>query len=132
MLTVIDPSTGSTIREVPLDEDAVIEEKLARAASTYADWRRASFAERAAVLRSVAAQLRADVEELAPLMTEEMGKPIKEARGEVQKAAWCAEHYAEHAGSYLASQEIASDATRSWVQYLPLGTVLGVLPWNAP
>jgi succinate-semialdehyde dehydrogenase/glutarate-semialdehyde dehydrogenase len=65
-------------------------------------------------------------------MTEEMGKPIREARGEVEKAAWCAEHYAAHAEEYLAPQVIASDATRSYVQHLPLGAILGILPWNAP
>lgn len=76
--------------------------------------------------------MRDDVERLAMLMTEEMGKPITEARGEVAKAAWAAEHYAEHAEGYLAPQEIGSDATRSYVQHLPLGPVLGILPWNAP
>src|SRR5699024_7442915 len=76
--------------------------------------------------------LREHVEELAPVMTEEMGKPITESRGEVNKAAWAAEHYADHAAEYLAVQHIASDASSSYVQHLPLGTVLGVLPWNAP
>jgi succinate-semialdehyde dehydrogenase/glutarate-semialdehyde dehydrogenase len=61
-----------------------------------------------------------------------MGKPIREARGEVEKAAWCAEHYAEHAEAYLATESLASDATHSYVQYLPLGVILGILPWNAP
>jgi len=61
-----------------------------------------------------------------------MGKPIKEARGEIEKCAWCAEHYAEHGERYLAPVEIESDATRSWVQHLPLGVVLGILPWNSP
>jgi succinate-semialdehyde dehydrogenase/glutarate-semialdehyde dehydrogenase len=65
-------------------------------------------------------------------MTVEMGKPILEARAEVQKSAWCAEHYAEHGAQYLASRSLPSDATHSYVQHLPLGPVLGVLPWNAP
>jgi succinate-semialdehyde dehydrogenase/glutarate-semialdehyde dehydrogenase len=65
-------------------------------------------------------------------MTEEMGKPIKEARGEVNKAAWAAEYYADNAEMHLAAEDIASDATHSFVQYLPLGPVLGILPWNAP
>src|SRR5699024_7687324 len=57
---------------------------------------------------------------------------ITEARGEVAKAAWAAEHYADHAAEYLATEHPTSDASSSYVQYLPLGTVLGVLPWNAP
>ena len=50
----------------------------------------------------------------------------------MQKAVWCAEHYAEHGAEYLAPRTLPSDATHSYVQHLPLGTILGVLPWNAP
>ncbi|MDO8423654.1 MAG: NAD-dependent succinate-semialdehyde dehydrogenase [Parvibaculum sp.] len=132
MLTVIDPTTGKVIREVMPDTDAVVEAKLAKAAQAYIAWRTTSFSERAKVMCAVAANMRARVAELAPIMTEEMGKPIREARGEVEKAAWCAEHYAEHAETYLAPQVIGSDATHSYVQHLPIGPVLGILPWNAP
>jgi len=132
MLRVINPATGEQIREIAPDDDAAVAGKLDAAERAYRDWRRAPFADRAALLREVAALMRRDVEQLAPLMCEEMGKPIKEARGEVEKSAWCAEHYAEHAERYLADELLESDATRSWVQYLPLGPLLGVLPWNAP
>ena len=132
MLTVIDPATGKTVREVTPDDDMAVEGKLKAAAGAFPAWREKTFAGRAEVLRAVARIMRDRTRELAPLMTEEMGKPIREARGEVEKAAWCAEHYADHAERYLATETIASDATRSYVQYLPLGTVLGILPWNAP
>ncbi|MEX1178904.1 MAG: NAD-dependent succinate-semialdehyde dehydrogenase [Nitriliruptor sp.] len=132
MLTVTDPTTGTVLHERPaLDADGR-DAVLARAADAYPGWRRRSFAERGDVLRAVAARMREDVERLALLMTEEMGKPIKEARAEVEKAAWAAEHYAEHAEGYLAPEVLGSDATESYVQYLPLGVVLGILPWNAP
>ena len=107
-------------------------EVIGRAADAFDGWRRRSFAERADVLRAVAQRMRDEIDTLAPLMTEEMGKPKKEAIGEVNKAAWAAEHYAEHAEEYLAPLELGSDATRSYVQHLPLGTILGILPWNAP
>lgn len=132
MLTAIDPTTGYEIHEVEPADDAAREAVMARAATAFTAWRRTSFNERAEVLRTVAARMRDDVERLAMLMTVEMGKPITEARGEVAKAAWAAEHYAEHAERYLATEVLASDATSSYVQYLPLGPVLGILPWNAP
>ncbi len=132
MLTAIDPTTGRVLHEhKPMDESA-LDAAIGRSETAYRSWRQTSFAERADVMRKVAKLMRDDIENLAPLMTEEMGKPIKEARGEVEKAAWCAEHYAQHAEEYLATQELASDATRSYVQHLPLGPVLGILPWNAP
>ncbi len=132
MLTVIDPSRGKPLHEYPIDDAQTVEQVLQTAAETFTSWRKTSFAERAAVLKNVARYMRDNIETLAPLMTEEMGKPIKEARGEVNKSAWCAEHYADQAESYLAGEKMSSDAASSYVQYLPLGTVLGILPWNAP
>ena len=132
MLTAIDPTTGTVIREVKPASPDQVEATLAEAAAAFPGWRDTGFDERAELLRAVAAEMRRDVDALGALMTEEMGKPVREARGEVEKAAWCAEHYAEHAESYLSADVIESDASSSYVQYLPLGTILGVLPWNAP
>jgi succinate-semialdehyde dehydrogenase / glutarate-semialdehyde dehydrogenase len=132
MLTITDPTTGQVLHERPSADLDTADKVIAAAQSAYVNWKERSFAERGELLRAVAARMREDIERLAMLMTEEMGKPIKEARGEVEKAAWCAEHYADHAESYLASETFASDATHSYVQYLPLGPVLGILPWNAP
>lgn len=132
MLTVIDPSNGKVLREVHPETKVTLEQKLLAAQVTFDTWRRTSFAERAQLLRAVAAELRNDKDNLGLLMTEEMGKPVKEALAEVEKAAWCAEHYAQNAEAYLADEEIATDATLSLIRYQPLGPVLGILPWNAP
>lgn len=132
MLTVINPTTGNTLHQYPTMDLDGLNQAIDNSFTAFKQWRHKSFDDRATVLKTVAQLMRDDQERLALLMTDEMGKPIVEARGEVQKAIWCAEHYAEHAQGYLAPQEIASDATRSYVQHLPLGTVLGILPWNAP
>lgn len=129
---VINPATGEKLQDSPVLDAAAQEAALVGAREAYNSWKLTSYAERADVLKAVAAKMREQVETLAPLMTLEMGKPIKEARGEVLKAAWCAEHYAEQAEAYLSSLTLESDASHSYVQYLPLGTVLGILPWNAP
>lgn len=132
MLRAIDPSNGKELRSVESSSPDAVDAILAAADSAYHQWRRQDYASRGKLLRAVAEVMRDDVDALALPMVEEMGKPIKEARAEVLKSAWCAEHYAEHAASYLATEVIASDATKSYVQYLPLGVVLGILPWNAP
>jgi len=132
MFIATNPTTGEELHRYPLHDDDEVEQILQTAATTFKEWRKIGFEERAEVLNQVARVMRADEERLARLMTLEMGKPIKEARGEVQKAAWCAEHYAEHGADYLAPVDLPSDATHSYVQHLPLGSVLGVLPWNAP
>lgn len=132
MLQAIDPTTGHVLRSVTPATPQEVEAILAAAEAAWRDWRDAGFDARARVLRKVAQLMREDVDRLAHLMTEEMGKPKKEAIGEVNKSAWAVEHYADHAQSYLATQKIASDASTSYVRYEPLGAILGILPWNAP
>ena len=132
MLAAINPTNGELLHEVPPLSQEAMNAAIAASVDAYQSWRQRSFAERGEVLRNVAKVMREDDERLALLMTDEMGKPILEARAEVQKAAWCAEHYAEHAESYLATNSLASDAHHSYVQHLPLGPLLGILPWNAP
>jgi len=126
------PTTGEELHRYPLHSNEELAHIVVQSVATFSAWRKTGFDERTALLRKVAKFMRDDEERLARLMTVEMGKPIVEARGEVQKAAWCAEHYAEHGAEYLADVELSSDASLSYVQHLPLGPVLGVLPWNAP
>ena len=132
MLQATNPTTGKALQEHATLTDEELELRISTAAIGFKSWCKQSFSARAEVLQSVAQQLADDEERLALLMTQEMGKPIKEARGEVQKSAWCARHYAEHAEKYLAPVQLASDASHSFVQHLPLGPILGILPWNAP
>ncbi|MDF1764333.1 MAG: NAD-dependent succinate-semialdehyde dehydrogenase [Oleibacter sp.] len=132
MLNVTNPVNGKSLHSYPALDSASIDSTIERANSAFAQWRKTTFAERAAVLKKVAASLRDAKPALAKMMAEEMGKPIKEGLAEVEKAAWCSEYYAEHAEQYLGTETLPSDASSSTVYYQPLGTLLGILPWNAP
>lgn len=132
MLKATNPATGAEIKSYPVLSENEIDDAIGRAQTAYKSWKQFSYGERAEVLQNVARQLRTDKEKLGKLMTDEMGKPVKEAGPEVEKAAWCSEHYAEHAASYLADEVLESDASRSYVRHEPLGVLLGILPWNAP
>lgn len=131
-LVATDPTNGKIISKTPPLDALHLEQVMGQAVAAFPAWQELTFAERGDLLLAVASYMRENVETLAPIMTLEMGKPIKEARAEVNKAALCAEHYARHAESYLATESINSDAQHSYVQYQPLGAVLGILPWNAP
>jgi succinate-semialdehyde dehydrogenase/glutarate-semialdehyde dehydrogenase len=132
MFVATNPTTGEAMEGFPAMDATQIDSAIELSQQAFKQWRTTSFDERADLLNQVADLMVSDEERLARLMTVEMGKPIKEARGEVQKAAWCARHYAEHAADYLAPQTLQSDASHSYVQHLPLGPLLGILPWNAP
>ena len=130
--TSINPATGERLKEIPAWGEARIESALAAAHAVAPAWRALPVAERCAVVRRAAEVLRARKEELARLITLEMGKLIGEARGEVEKSALGCDYYAEHAEAFLAPEPIASDAGNSYVAHQPLGAVLAVMPWNFP
>jgi len=132
MLLATNPLNGQTLAEYPALDNQQLHDAITDAQRAAPAWADKTYAQRAQVLRAVADRLRAHKDALAKTMAEEMGKPIKEGVPEVEKSAWCAEHYADKAEEYLARQVIASDASLSYVDYQPLGTVLGILPWNAP
>jgi succinate-semialdehyde dehydrogenase/glutarate-semialdehyde dehydrogenase len=130
--TSINPATGETLQAFALWGAAELEAALAEAAAAAPRWQTMALAERCALMRRAAEVLRRRQEELARLITLEMGKLIGEARGEVEKCAWVCEYYAENAAELLADEPIATDAGRSLVAFQPLGTVLAVMPWNFP
>ncbi len=132
MLTAINPYSEQPCYSLETLSDQELDEKINLARRAFSGWKARSFAERAQVLQNIAKQLRADKDKLAGLMAEEMGKPIKEGLAEVEKAAGCADFYAENAQRFLADEVLESDASESLVRYQPLGTILGILPWNAP
>jgi succinate-semialdehyde dehydrogenase/glutarate-semialdehyde dehydrogenase len=132
MLTSVDPATGRELASFPELDEAGIEAAVARAWASRHAWRDAGLEARASIIRAVAGVLRADRERYASLLTAEMGKPISEAEGEVEKCAWSATWIAENAARLLADEAIDSTASQSYVRFQPLGVVLAVMPWNFP
>ena len=132
MIVSSNPATGETLASFEEHEGAAIEQRLQRARKAQQDWARTPLSDRLPLLRRVAQQLRADKATLARTMSLEMGKPLAEAVGEVEKCAWNFEFYAEAAPGFLRDQVVASSATDSRIVYDPIGLVLAVMPWNYP
>ncbi|HEU4785594.1 MAG TPA: NAD-dependent succinate-semialdehyde dehydrogenase [Ktedonobacterales bacterium] len=128
----INPATGEVIETFEPFTAQQIDETLARARKTYLHWRATSFAERSALMRRVAATLRARKPDLARIATLEMGKTIAESEAEVEKCAWNCDYYAENAETFLAPERVATNAAESAVEFAPIGVVLAIMPWNFP
>ena len=128
----INPATGELLREYDEMGRDTVRRILAGAADAFASWRDASFAERGLVMDRAAALLRDRRDEYARLMALEMGKPVAQGRAEVDKCAWVSGYYTEQAARFLAPHNVPSDASRSYVDFSPLGVVLAVMPWNYP
>jgi succinate-semialdehyde dehydrogenase/glutarate-semialdehyde dehydrogenase len=129
---VINPATGETLKEIPVWDDATVEAALSQVAEATPAWASTPITERCALMRKAAQVLRDNKDKYARLITTEMGKLINDARAEVEKCALVCDYYAEHGPAFLQDEPIASDAGKSFVAYLPLGTVLAVMPWNFP
>lgn len=132
MLVSVNPATGKQAHQVESLDESGLKQAIDAVGAAAQSWRTFSITERAQVLNAVAARLREQKDAIGALMTEEMGKPLKEAGPEVEKGAWCAEHYAEHAAEYLRDEMIDSDASKSYISYQALGAILCIFPWNAP
>jgi succinate-semialdehyde dehydrogenase / glutarate-semialdehyde dehydrogenase len=130
--TAINPATGQTIAEYPSHTPAETRAAVRAADRAHRAWRGVTFGERAGVLREAARLLRADAGLYAKLMADEMGKPVGGGKAEAEKCAWVCEYYADNAEAFLAPEEVATDATRSFVAFQPLGVVLAIMPWNFP
>ncbi len=132
MIETINPTTGKVLERIALTDASEIDDKLHAAAHCAVRWRTASFDERASVLSAVAQVLRAQRDGLAEIAVREMGKPIVQARAELEKCAWALEYFAQHGAAMLEPQSAASSATRSYVAFRPLGVILAIMPWNFP
>lgn len=128
----VNPLDGTTLAEIDSFTPVALETALYEASQAVPAWSATPIAERGALVQRAAAVLRDHAEEFARLMTLEMGKPIAEARAEIEKSARGCEYYAAEGAGFLEDEVIASDAGRSLVTYQPLGTVLAVMPWNFP
>lgn len=128
----INPATGETLKRFDPLDSRQIEEKLARAASAFEQYRRTSFAERTEWMMAAAQLLEQEKEPLARIITLEMGKLLRAGIEEITKCARGCRFYADNAEHFLADQTIATDATRSYVRYEAIGAVLAIMPWNFP
>lgn len=128
----LNPYTNELLCETPEIGSDQISAIINEADSAFVTWKRTDFVVRRKLIRKVALTLRNNNQVYATIITSEMGKPIRESLAEVEKCAWLCEYYAENAERFLRSELIYTDADKSFVSFEPLGTILGIMPWNFP
>jgi succinate-semialdehyde dehydrogenase / glutarate-semialdehyde dehydrogenase len=126
------PANGELLAAYEPIDGAEVQARLARAASDFLEWRRTPPADRARLVAGLAGELEAQADSLARLMTLEMGKLTRAARDEILKCARGCRYYAEHGPSFLADEDVATEAARSYIRYEPVGPILAIMPWNFP
>jgi succinate-semialdehyde dehydrogenase / glutarate-semialdehyde dehydrogenase len=134
-IATINPATGETLKTYDEMSEADVQRCLAAAAAAHAGYRQTSFDARAGWMRQAAAILDDERDDIAAMMTTEMGKTLSAARQEAAKCATACRYYADHAAGFLADEPADADAVgaaRAYVTYQPLGPVLAIMPWNFP
>jgi len=132
-MDAINPATGERIATYEEHTSAEVDSMLDDAVDAFLDWRDRPIREREQLIEAAGEVLRENKREYAETMTREMGKPISQAVGEVEKCAWVCDHYAEHASAYLEDDHHPSPpGSTVKTAYEPLGAVLAVMPWNFP
>ncbi len=131
-IATINPATGEVIKTFTALTDAQVDGKIALAAKSFETYRHTTLADRARWMNKAADILDTAKEELGRIMTLEMGKTLRSAVDEAAKCALGCRYYAENAAKFMADEEVATAATKSFVRYQPVGVVLAIMPWNYP
>ena len=134
-IATINPATGQTVKTFDEMSEADVERCLAAAVATHASYRLTSFDDRARWMRRAAEILDEEQDQVAAMMTTEMGKTLAAAKQEVAKCATACRYYADHAAEFLADEPADAKAVggqNAYVRYQPLGPVLAIMPWNFP
>lgn len=131
-LKSINPYTNRIIEEFEEFSEKTLDLVMNRSAAAFETWRKSQAGLRKSLMLEVSRLLKENTAEYAGSITAEMGKPIKESKAEIEKCAWVCEFYASHAENFLRPEIVRTDASESYVLFEPLGTVLGIMPWNFP
>lgn len=130
--TTLNPATGQPLQTYPTLDSHRLDQVLEKTHRAQQDWAQTAFVQRAEILRNAALHLKAQRDRYAAIITQEMGKPLREARAEVEKCATGCDYYAQYGEEFMRAEAVATDARKSYVAYHPLGVVLAIMPWNFP
>jgi acyl-CoA reductase-like NAD-dependent aldehyde dehydrogenase len=130
-IKTVNPSTEEIIQEYEIMTKEQIDDKVKKARNTFQDWKK-NANKRTDLLHDFANELRKGKESLAKTATIEMGKPIKEARSEVEKCAWVMEYYADNGQIFSTDEVVNTDARKTVIKFQPIGVIGSIMPWNFP
>ena len=130
-VVTINPANEQVISEYENMTNEQVTNIVSKSRSAFSEWR-GDVRKRSIILLQLAEQLRKDKERLAKIASQEMGKPIKESRSEIEKCAWAVEFYSYNGDILLNNESLNSDANKTMITFQPLGVIASIMPWNFP
>ena len=131
-LQSVNPATEEVEQEYDALDFNAAQAAVQRSTMVQADWKEIPFSDRSKLMKNAASVLRKRKAEFAELITREMGKPITQSEGEIEKCAWVCEFYADNAPAFLAEEQVKTESKKSYVRFDPIGIVFAIMPWNFP
>src|SRR5687767_3876228 len=131
-IETINPATGKVIASYENESPEQVSRRVKAARAASAGWKKRDLSERTELMRRLGRVMRKNREDYGRVVTEEMGKPIRQSLAEVEKCAWVCDYYAEHAEVFLRDELIPTEFRKSFVSFEPLGVVACIMPWNFP
>ena len=131
-IETINPSTGKVIATYNSMTSEEVSQKTKNSRIAFENWRKIDISERCTYMRRLGRIIKKNKEDYAKLITEEMGKPIRQSLAEIDKCAWVCDYYSEHAESFLRDELIPTEFRKSFVSFEPLGVIACIMPWNFP
>ena len=130
-VVTVNPANEQKISEYKNMTNEEVTEIVNKSKDVFREWKR-DIRKRSIILLRLAEQLRKDKEHLARIASQEMGKPIKESRSEIEKCAWAVEFYSYNGDLLLNNESLNSDANKTMITFQPLGVIASIMPWNFP
>jgi acyl-CoA reductase-like NAD-dependent aldehyde dehydrogenase len=131
-IETINPATGKVIGSYNSMSIEEVNQKTKHARISFEEWKNLDISERCTYMRRLGRVMKKNKEDYAKLITEEMGKPIRQSLAEIDKCAWVCDYYSEHAESFLRDELIPTEFRKSFVSFEPLGVIACIMPWNFP
>ena len=130
-IATVNPSTGEEIKTFSAMDKNQVFDLVGKAKRAYPEWKK-DYEKRRSYIYNLVEYLKKNKTKLATVATSEMGKPLKESIGEIEKCAWALEFYADHGDSFLSDEVLNTDARKSFLTFEPLGVIGSIMPWNFP
>ena len=126
------PATNKVLKSFEEMTEKQVDDAITLSSTTYKQWKKTSYADRATLLHRVAKLMREQKTKLAELITLEMGKIISQSESEIDLSANILDYYADNAETFLADKKLNPESGQAFVRSSSIGVLFGVMPWNFP
>ncbi|MGO4822270.1 MULTISPECIES: NAD-dependent succinate-semialdehyde dehydrogenase [unclassified Flavobacterium] len=126
------PATNKIVKSFDEMTDKEVESAIEKSHATFKEWKTTDYSTRSKVLNKAASIMRKRKDELASLITLEMGKIFSQAQSEIDLSANILDYYAENGEAFLADEKLSPDSGEAFIRSSPIGILFGVMPWNFP